>query len=127
MAVYLLHSTVPLIRENGSEVRHYLGWTCEGNMPDRLEAHYENRKSAKIVQEFLRRGGELWLGRYWEGLTRLDEKRMKLNGHISSHCRVCQLIALRDKWIEDMGTAGLSLPLGGGHLTRPDLLEEPLT
>jgi hypothetical protein len=118
MAVYLLHSTVPLVRENGQEVRHYLGWTNDGDFPDRLAAHYENRKSARVVQEFLHQGGELWLGRYWEKLTRHDEKRIKRNGHISSHCRVCQLIALRDLWMEDLGTAGVSLPLGRGLLLR---------
>ena len=90
-------------------------------MPHRLEAHYANRKSAKIVQAFLAKGAELWLGRYWENLTREDERQLKRNGHINSHCLVCQMIELRDLWLEDLGTARLSLPLGGGHLARPGL------
>lgn len=116
MAVYLLHATVPLIRPNGSEVRHYLGYTCEGGMTDRLHAHYTNHKSARVVQEFLKQGSELWLGRYWENLTRADERRMKIAGHLANKCLWCQLDALKHRILEDYGTAhllglpGLGLP-----------------
>lgn len=91
MAVYLLHSTIPLVLPDGREVRHYLGWTGEGHFPRRLDAHLKNRKSAKIVQAFLGVGGQLCLGNYYPGLTRDDERQMKKNGHIGARCLVCKL------------------------------------
>jgi hypothetical protein len=90
MAVYLLHSTVPLVLPNGREVRHYLGWTGEGNFPRRLKAHLSNHKSARIVQAFLANGGELCLGNYWPGRTPQDERQMKRNGHLEAKCLVCE-------------------------------------
>lgn len=90
MAVYLLHSTVPLVMPDGREVRHYLGWTPDGRFYDRLQAHVNNRKSARIVQAFLAAGGTLCLGNYYAGLDRNDERRMKSAGHISRRCLVCK-------------------------------------
>jgi hypothetical protein len=111
MAVYLLHSTVPLVRESGAEVRHYLGYCDEGNLPHRLWEHRTGRHSARIVQAFLQQGGELWLGNYWAGLQRDDERRMKSNGHLESKCLLCQLDELLRMIADRHGTAGLSAPM----------------
>jgi hypothetical protein len=95
MAVYLLHSTVPLVLPDGREVRHYLGWTGEGDFPRRLRAHRANHHSAKIVQAFLAAGGELCLGNYYPGLDRTAERQMKRNGHIGNRCLRCQISRLQ--------------------------------
>jgi hypothetical protein len=97
MAVYLLHSTVPLARAGGREVRHYLGYTPDGGLAQRLAAHRAGRKSARIVQEFLRQGADLVVGNYWPGLSPLDERRMKANGHLERKCLQCQANELQTK------------------------------
>ena len=94
MGVYLLHSSVPLTRSNGEEVRHYLGWCSPGMLPRRLMEHQTNRHSAKVVQAFLAKGAELSLGNYWPRRTRTDEVQMKKNGHLARLCLVCALEVL---------------------------------
>lgn len=108
MAVYLLHSTVPLTRPGGREVRHYLGWTPDGHLEARLEAHNKDRKSAKIVQAFLNVGGELHVGNYWPGLDRDDERRMKRNGHLEAKCLICERNRIAREITRMATTAGLS-------------------
>jgi hypothetical protein len=98
MGVYLLHSSKPLVRSNGEEVRHYLGWCSAGMLPRRLLEHERGRHSAKIVQAFLRLGAELTLGNYWPRKTRHDEVQMKSNGHLSRFCLVCELEQLTREW-----------------------------
>jgi hypothetical protein len=110
VAVYLLHSSVPLVRADGREVRHYLGWTGEGCFPRRLEAHHANHKSARIVQAFLLAGGKLCLGNYWPDLTRADERRMKQNGHLEAKCLLCQIHRLQRELTALRGTALASKP-----------------
>jgi hypothetical protein len=100
MGVYLLHSSVPLVRSNGAVVKHYLGWCSPGMLPRRLHEHETGRHSAKVVQAFLEKGGVLSLGNYWPRTNRHDEKRMKLNGHLTEKCLVCQLEALTRTWME---------------------------
>jgi hypothetical protein len=97
MAVYLLHSTVPLVKANGQEVRHYLGYCDEGMAGRRMHEHLTGRHSARVVQAMLNKGATLWLGNYWPGLTRTDERRMKRNGHLESKCLRCELEALKRK------------------------------
>jgi hypothetical protein len=101
MAVYLLHSTVPLKRANGAEVRHYMGWTQDGCLPKRIAAHKRNRHSARLVQAFLAAGGELQVGRYWPELDRADESRLKRNGHVAQYCLICKLEELQ-RVVEEM-------------------------
>jgi hypothetical protein len=110
VAVYLLHSTVPLVLPSGREVRHYLGWTTEGGFVNRLRCHIANRHSARIVQAFLAARGELCLGMYWPNLTRHDESRMKKAGHLGDKCMICQAQALERRFVEMVESAGLSMP-----------------
>lgn len=91
MALYLLHSTVPLVRANGQVVRHYLGFCEEGGLPRRLRQHDGGRKSSRLTKAMLAAGATFLLGNYFPGLTRTDERRMKKNGHLSSKCLVCKL------------------------------------
>jgi hypothetical protein len=104
MAVYLIHSTVPLTRASGREVRHYLGYTPDGGLEARIAAHRAGRKSARVVQEFLRHGAELIVGNYWEGLSPLDERRMKRNGHLERKCLQCQANELMSQLADLNGT-----------------------
>lgn len=106
MGVYLLHSSVPLVRSNGVEVRHYLGWCSPGMFPRRFHEHETNRHSSKVVQAMLAKGGILSLGNYWPGLTRYDEVQMKRNGHLVEKCLVCQLETLTRGW---MGMTNLAV------------------
>lgn len=94
--IYLLHSTVPLRRGKGSEVRHYLGWspTLESGMR-RVLAHQQGRTKVKIVRAFLRNGGTLLHVKTWkEGGVAL-EQYLKANGNLGQHCPIC-----RDKWLQ---------------------------
>lgn len=140
MAVYLLHSTVPLLRANGGEVRHYLGYCGEGTFDYRLFCHQQGRHSAKIVQAFLLRGGDLWLGNYWPELTRDDERRMKKGGHLPDRCLVCRIEALTKELHDRTGTAipsprmpialssrlkSSSPPRDGGETTKEDDTTSP--
>lgn len=125
MGVYLLHSSVPLVRSNGEEVRHYLGWCSPGMFPRRFHEHETNRHSAKVVQAFLAAGGVLSLGNYWPGLTPADEQRMKRNGHLGEKCLVCALERATRVWmamtslaVSESEFAGL-LPAPSRYETRP--------
>jgi hypothetical protein len=110
VAIYLLHSSVPLVRANGERVQHYMGWTPEGMFWRRFRAHQQGHKSSKIVQAFLAKGAELRLGNYWPELTRDDEVRMKRNGHLESKCLLCELSRVRRKIDALHGTVPLSPP-----------------
>jgi hypothetical protein len=90
MAVYLLHSTIPLVQPSGREVQHYLGCTTDGRFPERLREHYANRGSARVVQAILLGGGELCLGNYWPDRGPAEERQMKRNGHLEAHCLLCR-------------------------------------
>jgi len=99
MGVYLLHSSVSLVRSNGEEVRHYLGWCTPGTFPRRFHEHETGRHSAKVVQAMLQKGGVLALGNYWPDRTAADEQRMKRNGHLSEKCLVCLLETVTREWM----------------------------
>jgi len=105
MGVYLLHSSIPLVRSNGEEVRHYLGWCSPGMFPRRFHEHETGRHSSKVVQAMLAKGGILSLGMYWPGLTRHDEARMKKNGHLAEKCLVCRLETVTREWMAMTGLA----------------------
>lgn len=99
MGVYLLHSSVSLVRSNGEAVRHYLGHCPPGMFPRRFHEHETNRHSSKIVQAFLAKGAILSLGNYWPGRGIPEEQQMKRNGHLPDKCLVCQLETLTREWM----------------------------
>lgn len=87
MAVYLLHSTVPV----GVDVHHayhYVGYSQRAKLWQRLAQHASGR-GAKITCAYLEAGGTLWLVRLWPQNGRELERRLKREGHLSRHCPVC--------------------------------------
>src|SRR6187402_3115353 len=122
MGVYLLHSSVPLVRSNGEEVRHYLGWCSPGMFPRRFHEHETNRHSSKIVQAFLAKGGVLSLGNYWPEKTRHDEVQIKRNGHLSRSCLVCALEECTRVWMA-MTALAVSESEFAGLLPEPSRYE----
>ena len=100
MAVYLLHSSVPLRRSDGTLVRHYLGCTSDDGLANRLEEHTTGRSRVPIIRAFLANGGTLQVGNLWPGRGYRDEHRMKRAGHLARHCYACRIDDLLDKWIE---------------------------
>jgi hypothetical protein len=93
--LYLLHSTVPLHRGNGLEVRHYLGWAHSAEAGERrIRDHQQGRSKVKIIRAYLRAGGTLLRVRTWpEGSTAL-ESYLKANGNLDRHCPICREKAL---------------------------------
>jgi len=89
MALYLLHSTVPLVRPNGSEVRHYVGWCRDGHVERRVKLHRSGRSRVGILRAFLQHGAQLMLVRVWAGATPSDEQYIKHGGHLGELCPVC--------------------------------------
>jgi len=112
MAVYLLHSSVPLKRSNGSPVLHYIGYAPDGQVHRRLDDHLHNKSSSTLVREFLRQGADLLVGNVWTGETYQDEQRRKRMGHLQRYCYVCRLNALREEWYQRVGQPGPIFPGG---------------
>lgn len=91
MAVYLLHSSVPLVRSDGTPVQHYVGWAPDGEVLRRLGDHLLHRHPARLVEAFLERGAILQVGYVWPELTREDERRVKSAGHLDRRCYLCRI------------------------------------
>jgi len=89
VALYLLHSTVPLVRVGGVEVRHYIGFARDANVMNRVLQHRHSKAHCSITRAFLRAGGRLLLARVWAGATRADERRLKNGGHYEVLCPIC--------------------------------------
>ena len=87
--IYMLHSTVPLVRANGVEVRHYLGRCRDDRLLDRLKEHRQGKNSASVVREYRRKGGVLRLVCMWPGGTAEDERALKEYAHFSQWCPIC--------------------------------------
>jgi len=120
MAVYLLHSTVPLKNPNGRLIRHYVGHTGEGRFPQRLHEHETKSNGSRLIREFLRVGGVLWLGNYWPGLTLDDERRIKRAGHLSTKCLICEMEDMQELYRQTATSAGLFVPLPIGLFSKPE-------
>lgn len=73
---------VYLIRFSGAlgtdrhRAQFYLGWTPDGRLDERLEAHRAGR-GARICAAAVARGYTLTVVRTWPGATRADERRFK--------------------------------------------------
>lgn len=118
MAVYLLHSDVPLLRSDGTPVVHYVGWAPDGEVGRRLLDHLRGRHPAVLVQQFLAREATLWLGNHWWGKDRDFERRLKMMGHLSRRCFRCREVKLREQWNEALAEGSLLTPSGSVPLTR---------
>lgn len=88
--IYLLHFTHPLARSNGTAAEHYLGYTAEDNLDERLHLHRSGRSGVKILRAVLERGGDLVLVRTWPMGGPSLERYLKKNGHLAAHCPICR-------------------------------------
>lgn len=94
MALYLLHFTQPLTRSRPGggkpvEVGHYLGYTPDHNLHNRIETHREGM-GARICAAVVERGGELLHVRTWEGGDYYHENWLKSQHINAGHlCPVC--------------------------------------
>lgn len=127
MAVYLLHSDVPLLRSDGTPVVHYVGWAPDGEVARRLQDHLRGRNRAVLVQQFLERGATIWLGNHWWGKGRDFERRLKRMGHLSRRCFRCQEVKLHEQWNEALAEGSLLGASGSEHLTRLVVSALPLS
>lgn len=130
--IYLLHSTVALQRGNGQQVAHYLGTTEPANLLRRLEAHQQGH-GAVLTREFVKRGGDILLVRWWTNGGREAEVRQKLNGHLAMHCPLCvagarqadklvRVARARRKREQQQTQLPLPLPGSGGALQAPNTI-----
>ena len=88
--IYLLHSSVPLTRGHGLNVRHYLGWSTDQNYLRRVQDHQRGRSKVAIVRAFLARGATLTLVKTWKGGGPALERYLKQKGHLDQHCPICR-------------------------------------
>jgi len=103
MAVYLLHSTVPIGGPGRNGARHYTGFCREGRLAERLREHRSGRGGVAIVNAYLEAGGDLLVGGYWPGEKRADERRRKNGGNSRKACLVCRGLAPLDPdWHSDV-------------------------
>ena len=82
--VYLLHFTKPY-----KHAQHYIGWTHEGQLANRLARHRDGFGS-NLVRVIIRAGIDFVLARTWEGATRSDEQKLKARGGACRICPVCK-------------------------------------
>lgn len=87
--IYLLHSTIPLVRSNGQEVAHYLGYVPDAIALHRRLREHRSGHGAKITRAFRRAGGQLLLARTWPEGTHALEAYLKRQGHIQELCPLC--------------------------------------
>jgi len=92
MALYLIHSDVPLPQREGRAARHYLGYADGGvqGAMRRFNQHQEGHSDVRIIREFLSRGATLTLVRVWPDGTHADERRRKRAGRHSDYCPICR-------------------------------------
>jgi predicted GIY-YIG superfamily endonuclease len=81
--VYLIHFDRPY-----KHARHYMGFTRDGGLDQRLAAHAAGR-GARLM-EVIDEAGITWrLARTWENAARRDERRMKGRG-LAPLCPICR-------------------------------------
>jgi len=113
--LYLLHSTVPLHRGKGLEVRHYLGWAWDPARGERrVHEHQTGKSKVKLIKAFRKAGGTLLLVKTWPEGTHALERYLKERGNLSRHCPICREAHLaRRREHERKRRERLKLPLPG--------------
>src|SRR5688500_18664286 len=87
--LYLIHSSVPLTTTAGREARHYLGYSREDNLWQRLRQHEAGQSNVAILKAFQAVGGELTLVRVFPLAGKAEERRLKNAGRIKLLCPLC--------------------------------------
>lgn len=84
--LYLLHFTRPVgnINRPRMHASHYLGWTGQVDVEQRVAQHRAG-KGAAITKAAVAKGADLILVKTWPG-TRNDERQLKQHGHFSDLC-----------------------------------------
>ena len=80
--VYLLHFSIGF-----KHARHYIGWTTENGLDDRLEDH-RNGRGARLMEVITQAGIGFILARTWSGDRKL-ERRLKDSWHGPAVCPIC--------------------------------------
>lgn len=93
--IYLLHFDEPLVKANGVQVWHYLGWCREDRLTARVKEHQRGRAHSKLTSEVHRRGIGLHLVQTWPGGGRALERYLKQRANLGRHCPICRDAFLR--------------------------------
>lgn len=80
--VYLLHFDVPV-----HHARHYLGWTGQVTVEDRVQRHLDGRGSPLVAAAD--RLGDVRIARVWYQVDRNFERRLKKGKETPALCPVC--------------------------------------
>lgn len=87
--VYLIHFSRPIGSANAhGKAQHYIGWTPDHNLAERLEAHYTGR-GAHIMRAVSQAGIEWELVRTWRG-GRTKERALKNHKKAADFCPYCR-------------------------------------
>lgn len=82
-SIYLLH-----FHRAFKHARHYTGWAK--NVDARVGEHFDgSAHSSHLVKAALAAGIGFDVARVWQGKTRNDERKMKLQGGASRRCPIC--------------------------------------
>jgi hypothetical protein len=89
MPVYLLHSTIAAPRGNTRGVMHYVGFTTERNLWQRLAMHASGRSRIALLEKWHQMGAKLLLTMLVPDGTTSLERYLKRNGHYEKVCPLC--------------------------------------
>lgn len=91
--IYLIHFEKPY-----KHARHYLGWTHEQSLPERLNRHRRG-DGAKLLKAAKEAGIRFKVVRTWEG-TRDDERSLKRLKQTPKLCPVCSPKTFRKTFLD---------------------------
>lgn len=93
--VYLIHLDRPL-----AHARHYMGQS--DSVEDRLRQHRDGHGAA-LLREARRRGIRWRVVRYWRGVGRDFERRLKARYHNKELCPLCSGLSAHKKSVSRRG------------------------
>ena len=87
--IYLIHSSVPIGGKGRASARHYLGYTADGNLEQRMAQHLSGHSKVGVIKAFLENGGKLTIAMLWPDGGPSLEKYLKKGGHFNALCPLC--------------------------------------
>lgn len=87
--IYLIHSSVPIGGNGRAGARHYLGFTADGNLEQRMAHHLSGKSKVGVIKAFLENGGKLTIAMLWPDGGPSLEKYLKKGGHFDALCPLC--------------------------------------